>query len=111
MLVEDFSSRVLRSNIVKTYVATAFFATLIFFILNANSYTPLEMMIGIVLVTIAFKGVSNMMLSLVILLFNLQRKDDSLEFEKSASNVNSLLNDLSLQQAKLKQTKILRNSK
>ena len=102
MLVEDFSSRVLRSNIVKTYVATAFFATLIFFILNANSYTPLEMMIGIVLVTIAFKGVSNMMLSLVILLFNLQRKDDSLEFEKSASNVNSLLNDLSLQQAKIK---------
>ena len=102
MLVEDFSSRVLRSNIVKTYVATAFFATLIFFILNANSYTPLEMMIGIVLVTIAFKGVSNMMLSLVILLFNLQRKDDSLEFEKSALNVNSLLNDLSLQQAKIK---------
>jgi len=102
LLVEDFSSRVLRSNIVNTYVATAFFATLIFFILNANSYTPLEMMTGIVLVTIAFKGISNMMLSLVILLFNLQRKDESLEFEKSASNVNSLLNDLSLQKAKIK---------
>ena len=102
MLVEDFSQKVLSSNIVNTYVATAFFAILIFFVLNANSYTPMEMMTGIVLVTIAFKGVSNMMLSLVILLFNLKSRDESIEFEKSALNVNSLLHDLSLQQARIK---------
>jgi len=102
LLVEDFSKKVLSSNIVNTYVATAFFATLIFFVLNANSYTPMEMMTGIVLVTIAFKGVSNMMVSLVILLFNLKTKDESIEFEKSALHVNSLLHDLSLQQAKIK---------
>ncbi|HIP13187.1 MAG TPA: hypothetical protein EYG97_00130 [Arcobacter sp.] len=102
MLVEDFSQKVLSSNIVNTYVATAFFATLIFFVLNANSYTPMEMMTGVVLVTIAFKGISNMMLSLIILLFNLKPKDDSVDFERSASNVNSLLNELSLQKAKIK---------
>ena len=102
MLVEDFSRKVISSNIANTYVATAFLATLIFFVLNANSYTPMEMMIGIVLVTVAFKGVSNMMLSLIILLFNLKSKDESIEFEKSALNVNSLLHDLSLQQAKIK---------
>jgi len=102
LLVEDFSQKVLSSNIVNTYVATAFFATLIFFVLNANSYTPMEMMTGVVLVTIAFKGISNMMLSLIILLFNLKPKDDSVDFERSASNVNSLLNELSLQKAKIK---------
>ncbi len=102
MLVENFSQKVLRSNIINTYVATAFFASLIFFVINANAYTPLEMLTGVILVTVAFKGISNMMLSLVILLYNLNGKEKSIEFEEATSKINSLLNDLSLQQAKLK---------
>ena len=102
MLVENFSQKIISSNLINTYVAAAFFGTLIFFVLNANSYTPLEMITGIILVTIAFKGISNMMLSLLILLFNLDKNSNELEFEQTSSTINGLLNDLSLQQAKLK---------
>ena len=102
MIIENFSKKVINSNVISTYVAAAFFGTLIFFVLNANFYTPLEMLIGIILATIAFKGISNMMLSLLILLFNLNNKEESVEFDKTASSINSLLNDLALQQAKIK---------
>ena len=105
MIVEDFSRKVISSNVINVYVATAFFATLIFFVLNANSYTPLEMIIGVGIVTIAFKGISNVMLSLVISLFSLKPKEEAVEFDKSASKVNNLLHELSLQQAKLNANK------
>lgn len=107
MIIENFSQKVLSSNMINTYVATAFFSTLIFFILNANSYTPLEMMTGVVLVTIAFKGVSNMMLSLIVLLYNLENKEHALEFEETSSKVNGLLNKLQLQQTKIKSNQVL----
>ena len=102
MIVENFSHKLLNSSIRNTYVATAFFATLIFFVINANSYTPIEMLFGVTIVTIAFKGLSNMMVSLVILLFNLDNKEEQLEFEKTSQRINGLLNELSLQQTKLK---------
>ena len=106
MIIEDFSYRLISSKMMNTYVATAFFATLVFFVLNANSYTPLEMIMGVVFVTIAFKGVSNMMLSLVILLFNLENKEHALEFERTSAKVNGLLNELSLQQTKIKSNQL-----
>jgi hypothetical protein len=102
LIVENFSQKVVNSNITNTYVATAFFATLIFFVLNANSYTPIEMIVTTILITIGFKGVSNMMLSLIILLFNLEKKDNEVDFEKTSATINSLLNELSLQKAKIK---------
>ena len=106
MIIEDFSRRLITSKMMNTYVATAFFSTVIFFVLNANSYTPLEMITGVILVTIAFKGVANMMLSLVILLFNLENKGQSLEFEQTSSKVNGLLNELSLQQTKIRSNQV-----
>ncbi|MCK5295077.1 MAG: hypothetical protein KAJ49_10510 [Arcobacteraceae bacterium] len=108
MIIEDFSYRLISSKMMNTYVATAFFSTVIFFVLNANSYTPLEMITGIILATIAFKGVANMMLSLVILLFNLDNKGDALEFEQRSAKVNGLLNELSLQQTKIKSNQLVK---
>jgi len=102
MVIEKFSQKVVSSNLINTYVATAFFATVIFFIINANIYTPLEMISGVILVTVAFKGISNMMFSLVVLLVNLDSDEKSLEFEKTTSKINSLLNELQLQKTKLK---------
>ena len=108
MIIEDFSYRLVSSKMMNTYVATAFFSTLIFFVLNANSYTPMEMIMGVVVVTVAFKGVSNMMLSLVILLFNLENKEQALEFENTSSKVNGLLHELSLQQTKIKSNQVMK---
>jgi len=102
MVIEKFSQKVVSSNLINTYVATAFFATVIFFIINANIYTPLEMISGVILVTVAFKGISNMMFSLVVLLVNLDSDEKSLEFEKTTAKINSLLNELQLQKTKLK---------
>jgi hypothetical protein len=102
MIIDKFSQRIVSSNLINTYVATSFFATVIFFVVNANIYTPLEMITGVILVTITFKGISNMMFSLVVLLVNLDNNNKSLEFEKTTSKVNSLLNELQLQKTKLK---------
>ena len=101
MIVENFSHKLLKSNIRSVYVATSFFATLIFFVINANAYTPIEMLTGVILVTVAFKGLSNLMISLVILLFNLDKKAKQVELEETADKINNLLNELALQKTKL----------
>jgi len=104
MNVEKFSNSLVRSNILNTYVATAFFATMIYFTINANLYTPIEMLFGIIMSTIFFKGIGNIMFSLVVALFNLQNQEDEIEFDKLTTKVNGLLNDLALQESKLKST-------
>jgi hypothetical protein len=97
--VDIFSKNVIRTNIINTYVATAFFATVIFFVINGNSYTPLEMTFAVVIVTIAFKGIANIMLSLIILLFSFDEKKDSIEFENAADKIDGLINDLNIKDA------------
>lgn len=107
MLVENFSNKVLRSKIIDTYVATAFFAVVIFFTLNADIYTPFEMIFGIVFVTIAFKGLAHMMVGLIISLYDFEYKKESVEFGEVSNRINGLLNDLTLQQTKIKSQKTL----
>jgi len=107
VLVEEFSNKVFRSKIIDTYVGTAFFASLIFFVLNADIYTPFEMIFGVVFVTIAFKGLSHMMIALIILLFNFDTKKESIEFSEMSAKINGLLNDLTLQQTKIKSQKTI----
>lgn len=102
MVIEEFSNRVLASKIIDTYVATAFFATVVFFVLNSHAYTAIEMLFGVMIVTIAFKGLSHLMVALVIALFNLDNKKDELEFDNQVSRIDGLLNDLALQQTKIK---------
>ena len=105
MIIEDFSTRLLASRMVDTYVATAFFATLVFFVVNATAYTPLEMMLGVVIVTIGFKGLSHLMVGLVIVFFNLDNRKDEMEFNEKVAHIDGLLNDLALQQTKIKTQK------
>lgn len=100
MVVENFSQNVINSGIFRIYIATGFFAILIFFVINAHLYTPLEMTFGIIGVTIILKGISNMMLSLIILLFNLDNKRAELDFKYNEEKIESMLSELSIQDAK-----------
>lgn len=102
MKIDDFTNIFVKSNIINTYVAASFFATSIYFIININLYTPIEVILGIVLATIAFKGIANIMFSLVIALFNINNQNDELLFDEVSTRVNGLLGDLSLQESKLK---------
>ena len=99
MVVEKFSQNVVNSGIFRLYIATGFFATLIFFVINADLYTPLEMIFGIIGVTVILKGVSNMMLSLIILLFNLDNKRSELDFKYNEEKIDAMLAELSVQDA------------
>lgn len=99
MVVEKFSQSVINSGIFRLYIATGFFATLIFFVVNADLYTPIEMIFGIVGVTVILKGVSNMMLSLIILLFNLDNKRDELNFKYNEEKINEMMAELGVQEA------------
>ncbi|AXX93131.1 hypothetical protein CPU12_05190 [Malaciobacter molluscorum LMG 25693] len=99
MIVERFSQNVVNSGIFKLYIATGFFATLIFFVINADLFTPLEMLFGIIGVTVVLKGVSNMMLSLIILLFNLDNKRKELDFKYNSEKIDAMLAELSIQDA------------
>lgn len=105
MVIEKFSRKMLESGIFNTYVAAAFFATFIFFVLNSSSFTPLEMMFGIVSVTIVFKGVANIMLSMSISLVNLDNQQDGVEFKKDSDTLESLVNDLAIQEAAIQSNK------
>lgn len=102
MVVENFTNRLIASRIIDTYVATAFFATLIFFVFNAHAYTPIEMIFGVIIVTIGFKGMAHLIVSLVIVMYDLDHKVDENKFQEQSSKIDGLLNDLALQQTKLK---------
>ncbi len=99
MVVERFSQAVINSGVFRLYIATGFFATLIFFVINADLFTPMEMIFGIVSVTIVLKGISNMMLSLIILLFNLENKRDELDFKYNEEKINAMMSELTVQDA------------
>jgi hypothetical protein len=99
MVVERFSQGVINSGVLRLYVATGFFATLIFFVINADLFTPLEMIFGIVGITIVLKGITNMMLSLIILLFNLDNKRQELDFKYNEEKIEAMLSELSVKEA------------
>lgn len=99
MVVEKFSQSVINSGIFRLYIATGFFATLIFFVINADLYTPIEMIFGIIGVTVVLKGVSNMMLSLIILLFSLDNKKKELDFKYNEDKIDAMLAELGVQEA------------
>ncbi|MDC0932352.1 hypothetical protein OAR97_00760 [Arcobacteraceae bacterium] len=105
MIIEKFSKHMIESKIFDTYVATVFFASLIFFVLNSSIFTPLEMMFGIVISTVLFKGVANIMLSMTISLVNLDNTQNSVAFKKDADNLESLVNDLAIQEAAIQSGK------
>ena len=96
MIVERFSQNVLNSGLSRFYVATGFFGTLIFFTINADLFTPLEMLLGIMLVTVILKGVSNMMFSMIISLFNLDNKRSEFDFKYNEEKIQVMLNELTV---------------
>ncbi len=105
MIVENFSKKIIASRLLNTYVAASFFATLIFFVLNSNVYSPFEMILGVMLVTVAFKGIANLMLSMSISLVSLNNEQDAIEFEESANKLEALVNDLAIQEASVQSMK------
>jgi len=109
MVIEKFSKKMLESGIFNTYVATVFFASLIFFVMNSSIFTPIEMMFGIVTSTILFKGVANIMLSMTISLVSLDNQQDSVNFKKDSDNLESLVNDLAIQEAAIQSSKNNKN--
>lgn len=98
MVIERFSQTVINSGVFRLYIAIGFFATLIFFILNAELFTPMEMILGIILITIVLKGVSNMMLSLIISLFSLDNKRKEFDFKYNEEKIQIMLNELSVKE-------------
>lgn len=105
MVIERFSQNVVSSGVFKLYIATGFFATLIFFVVNADLFTPMEMLLGIIGVTIILKGISNMMLSLIILLFSFDNKQAELDFQYNSEKIDAMLAELSIKEATAANTK------
>lgn len=105
MVIEKFSRKMLDSKIFNTYVATVFFSSMIFFVLNSSVFSPLEMMFGIVIATILFKGVANIMLSMTISLVSLDNEENHVSFKKDTDSLESLVNDLAIQEAAVQSSK------
>jgi hypothetical protein len=110
MVVERFSQEVINSGVFRLYIATGFFATLIFFVINADLFTPIEMILGIIGTTIVLKGISNMMLSLVISLFSLDGKRSELDFKYNEEKIDAMLNELGVNEI-VKSNKKMKNAK
>lgn len=111
MIIERFSQNVINSGVFKFYIATGFFATLIFFTVNADLFTPLEMILGIILVTVVLKGISNMMLSLIISLFSLDNKRSEFDFKYNEEKIQIMLNELTVKDVMDSNTKNQKKSK
>ena len=110
MIIETFTTRLLGSKIFETYAATSFFGTVIFFVLNWAYYTPIEMVMWIMAATIVFKGLANIMMSMSISLVSLDNQQDKLDFEKSATKLESLVKDLAIQEATVQSAKTIKNN-
>jgi hypothetical protein len=99
MVIERFSQSVIDSGVFRFYIATGFFATLIFFTINADLFTPMEMILGIILTTIVLKGISNMMLSMVVSLFSLDNKRNEFNFKYNEEKIQVMLSELTVNDA------------
>lgn len=97
MVVERFSQDVINSGMFRLFVATGFFATVIFFVINADLFTPIEMILGIIGVTIVLKGITNIMLSMIISFFSLDNKRDELNFKYNEEKITEMLSELKVQ--------------
>lgn len=84
----------MNSGLFKTYIATGFFATLLFFLFNSELFTPIEMLVGIIFITLLLKGLSNIMISLIISLFSLENKRKEFDFKYNEDKINAMLNEL-----------------
>lgn len=98
MVVERFSQDVINSGIFRLFIASGFFATVIFFVINADFYTPIEMIFGIIGITIVLKGITNIMLSMIISFFNLENKKNELNFKYNEEKIESMLSELNVQE-------------
>ncbi len=98
MIVENFSQSVINSGVFRLLIGTGFFATLIFFVINATLFTPLEMVFWIIVVTVVLKGIANMMLSLLIMLFSFDNKKSEFDFKYNEEKINTMLNELVMQE-------------
>lgn len=94
MVIERFSQNLINSGIFKIYIAMGFFSTLIFFVVNSALFTPIEMILGSILITITLKGLSNLMLSLMVGSFSLDNKRAEFDFKYNEEKINILLNQL-----------------
>ncbi|WP_198305152.1 hypothetical protein [Arcobacter vandammei] len=94
MVIERFSQNLMNSGLFKTYIATGFFGTLLFFLFNSELFTPMEMLVGVVFFTLLLKGLSNIMVSLIISLFSLENKRKEFDFKYNEDKINSMLNEL-----------------
>ncbi len=97
MVVERFSQNVINSGLFRLYIATGFFSTLIFFVINAELFTPMEMIVGIIGVTVILKGISNIMLSMIISLFSLENKRSEIDFNYNDEKIDAMMNELNVQ--------------
>jgi len=110
MVVERFSQSVINSGIFRLFIASGFFATVIFFVINAELFTPLEMIFGIMGVTIILKGIANLMLSLIISFFSLENKRNELDFKYNEEKIESMLSELNVQEVLSSNKKMNSNS-
>ena len=94
MVIERFSQNLMNSGLFKTYIATGFFATLLFFLFKSELFTPIEMLVGIIFITLLLKGLSNIMISLIISLFSLENKRKEFDFKYNEDKINAMLNEL-----------------
>lgn len=99
MVIERFSQNLINSGIFKIYIATGFFATLIFFVVNSELFSPMEMILGSILITIILKGLSNLMLSFMVSSFSLENKKAEFDFKYNEEKINILLNQLVAKEA------------
>lgn len=98
MVVERFSQSVINSGLLRLFIASGFFATVIFFVINADFFTPIEMIFGIIGVTIILKGIANIMLSMIISFFSLDNKKNELNFKYNEEKIESMLSELNVQE-------------
>jgi hypothetical protein len=98
MYVERFAGGVLKSRVLDTYVAASFFGTVIFFILNIHLYTPMEILIWTFIVAIGSKGLANLMLGLLISLYDLSQIEEKNNFDKESERIDQLIAQLKFQE-------------
>ena len=98
MYIEKFTSGVLKSGVLDTYVAVTFFGTIIFFVLNIHLYTPMEILMWTFIITIGAKGLANLMLGLVIALYDLKQIEERNNFDRESDRIDQLLAQLKFQE-------------
>jgi hypothetical protein len=86
-----------NSGFIDLYLLFGFVLAVSFFILNYRDYSPIEILFGVIFITVVLKSLINIIVGYLVKYEDMKEIEESNKYQDELVNIESLLKDLSIQ--------------